>query len=144
VIPNNTILETTLNESLNSRATQQNDRFTLTVNSPSQYQGAVIEGHVSSTDQSGRLTGRTRMTLNFDQVRLPDGGSYPFAGYLTSVRNRNGDVLQVDNEGTIQSGNQTTQTEERAAIGTGIGAIIGAIAGGGKGAAIGAILGAGI
>ena len=143
VIPNNTILETTLNESLTSRATQQNDRFTLTVNSPSQYQGAVIEGHVSSTDQSGRLTGRTRMTLSFDQVRLPDGGTYPFAGYLTEVRSRNGNSLQVDNEGTIQSGNQTTKTEERAAIGTGIGAIIGAIAGGGKGAAIGALLGAG-
>jgi hypothetical protein len=142
-IPSNTILETTLNESLTSRATQPNDRFTLTVNSPSQYQGAVIEGHVSSTNQSGRLTGRTRMTLSFDQVRLPDGGSYPFAGYLISVRTGNGNVLQVDNEGTIQSGNQTTKTEERAAIGTGIGAIIGAIAGGGKGAAIGAILGAG-
>ena len=143
VIPSNTILETTLNEFLSSRGTQPNDRFTLTVNSPSQYQGAVIEGHVSSTDQSGRLTGRTRMTLSFDQVRLPNGGTYPFAGYLTAVRNTNGDVLQVDNEGTIQSGNQTTRTEERAAIGTGIGAIIGAIAGGGKGAAIGALLGAG-
>jgi hypothetical protein len=143
VIPNNTILETTLNESLTSRVTQQNDRFALNVNSPSQYQGAVIEGHVTSIDQSGRLTGRTRMTLSFDQVRLPDGGTYPFAGYLTEVRSRNGNVLQVDNEGTIQSGNQTTRTEERAAIGTGIGAIIGAIAGGGKGAAIGALLGAG-
>ena len=143
VIPNNTILETTLNEALTSRATQQNERFTLTVNSPSQYQGAVIEGHVASINQSGKLTGRTRMTLSFDQVRLPDGGTYPFAGYLTQVRSRNGNVLQVDNEGTIQSGNQTTRTEERAAIGTGIGAIIGAIAGGGKGAAIGALLGAG-
>ena len=143
VIPNNTILETTLNESLTSRSAQQNDRFTLTVNSPSQYQGTVIEGHVSSTDQSGRLTGRTRMTLSFDQIRLPNGGTYPFAGYLTAVRSANGNVLKVDNEGTIQSGSQTTRTEERAAIGTGIGAIIGAIAGGGKGAAIGAILGAG-
>jgi len=49
----------------------------------------------------------------------------------------------VDNEGTVRDSNQTTQTEQRAAIGTAVGAIIGAIAGGGKGAAIGAILGAG-
>jgi hypothetical protein len=143
VIPAGTSLETTLNESLSSGATQQNDRFTLTVNSPSQYQGAVIEGHVSSIDQSGKLTGKTRMTLSFDQVRMPNGRSYQFAGYLTAVRAANGNVLQVDNEGTIQGRNQTTRTEERAAIGTGIGAIIGAIAGGGKGAAIGAVLGAG-
>jgi outer membrane lipoprotein SlyB len=43
----------------------------------------------------------------------------------------------------VRDQNQTTQTEQRAAIGTAVGAIIGAIAGGGKGAAIGAILGAG-
>jgi hypothetical protein len=143
VIPNNTTLEATLNESLSSNATQQNDRFTLTVNSPNQYQGAVIEGHVSSIDQSGRLTGRSRMTMSFDQIRLSNGRNYPFAGYLTTVHSANGNALQVDNEGTVQGGSQTTRTEERAAIGTGIGAIIGAIAGGGKGAVIGALVGAG-
>jgi hypothetical protein len=59
------------------------------------------------------------------------------------VRSANGNVLKVDNEGTIQSGSQTTRTEERAAIGTDIGAIIEGIAGGGKGAVIGALPGAG-
>lgn len=143
VIPNGTTLVTTLNEPLTSNTTQQNDRFTLTVNSPAQYQGDVIEGHVSRIDQSGKLTGRTKMSLSFDQIRLASGGTYPFAGYLTSVRTSDGQTLRVDNEGTVQGGNQTTKTEERAAIGTGIGAIIGAIAGGGKGAVIGAVLGAG-
>lgn len=143
VIPNGTTLVTTLNEPLTSNTTQQNDRFTLTVNSPSRYQGDVIEGHVSRIDQSGKLTGRTQMSLSFDQIRLSNSGTYPFAGYLTSVRTSDGQTLRVDNEGTVQGGNQTTKTEERAAIGTGIGAIIGAIAGGGKGAAIGAVLGAG-
>ncbi len=52
--------------------------------------------------------------------------------------------MRVDNEGNVERSNsQTRKTEERTAIGTGAGAIIGAIAGGGKGAAIGAILGAG-
>jgi hypothetical protein len=143
VVPNGTILVTSLNELLASDTSQQNDRFTLTVNSPRQYQGDVIEGHVSTIDKSGKLTGKTQMTLSFDQIRLANGATYPFAGYLTSVRTTDGKTLRVNNEGTVQGGNQTTKTEERAAIGTGIGAIIGAIAGGGKGALIGGILGAG-
>jgi hypothetical protein len=50
--------------------------------------------------------------------------------------------LKVDNEGSAQGSNQTTQTIQRAGIATAVGAIIGAIAGGGKGAAIGGIIGA--
>ncbi len=62
---------------------------------------------------------------------------------LETVTPRNGQSVRVDTEGMIRDQNQTTRTEERAAIGTAVGAIIGAIAGGGKGAAIGAVLGAG-
>ncbi|HKC62264.1 MAG TPA: YMGG-like glycine zipper-containing protein, partial [Pyrinomonadaceae bacterium] len=69
--------------------------------------------------------------------------TYRFAGIAESVRALNGETVSVDNEGAVRDRNQTTQTEQRAAIGTAVGAIIGAIAGGGKGAAIGAILGAG-
>jgi phage tail tape-measure protein len=83
------------------------------------------------------------MTLNFDTIRLRDGGSYRFAGILESVRTTQGDTVRVDNEGSVRDTSQTTKTEQRAAIGTAVGAIIGAIAGGGKGAAIGAIVGAG-
>jgi hypothetical protein len=50
----------------------------------------------------------------------------------------NGDTVKVDNEGSAQGSNQTTQTIQRAGIGT----AVGAIAGGGKGAAIGGIIGA--
>lgn len=83
------------------------------------------------------------MTLNFDSIRLRDGRSYRFAGLLESVRNADGDIVRVDNEGSIRDDDQTNKTVQRTAIGTAVGAIIGAIAGGGKGAAIGAIVGAG-
>ena len=59
------------------------------------------------------------------------------------MRTSNGETVNVDNEGSVRDNNQTTKTEERAAIGTAVGAIIGALAGGGKGAAIGAVVGAG-
>ena len=131
-----------LNNDLTTKQAKQGDRFTMTVREPRQYEGAVIEGTVATVDQGGRLTGRSAMTLNFDTIRLRNGQSYSFAGILTSVRTLNGDTVKVDNEGSAQGDNQTTQTVTRAGVGTAIGAIIGAIAGGGKGAAIGGIIGA--
>jgi hypothetical protein len=131
-----------LNNDLTTKQAKQGDRFNMTVREPGQYEGAVIEGTVGSVTQGGSLTGRSGMTLNFDTMRLRNGQTYRFAGTLSSVRTLNGDTIKVDNEGSAQGDNQTTQTVTRAAIGTAIGAIIGAIAGGGKGAAIGGIIGA--
>lgn len=131
-----------LNNDLSTKQAKQGDRFTLTVHDNGQYEGAVIEGTVASVNQGGSLTGRSGMSLNFESIRLRNGQTYRFAGILTGVRTLNGDSVKVDNEGSAQGDNQTTQTVTRAGIGTAIGAIIGAIAGGGKGAAIGGIIGA--
>ena len=82
------------------------------------------------------------MNLSFDRIRY-NGQVYRFAGFVESVEDADGDT-RVDNEGNVENEKtQTRRTGERAAVGTGVGAIIGAIAGGGKGAAIGAIVGAG-
>ena len=143
LIPNGTQLNARLEGNLTTRASQSGDRFTMTVTSPYQYRGAVIEGHVGSADNSGRLSGRANITLNFDSIRMTDGRSYRFAGIVDSVRAMNGDTVSVNNEGTIRDTNQTTKTATRAGIGAVIGAIIGAVAGGGQGAAIGATVGAG-
>jgi hypothetical protein len=142
IMPDGETVVAVLNNALTTKQTKQGDRFTMTVRKPDQYEGAVIEGTVGSVDQGGRLTGRSGMMLNFDTIRLLNGQTYRFAGILTSVQTLNGDTVKVDNEGSAQGDNQTTQTLERAGIGTAIGAIIGAVAGGGKGAAIGGIIGA--
>src|SRR5687767_10907001 len=131
-----------LNNDLTTKNTRQGDRFTMTVREPGEYDGAVIEGTVATVTQSGTLTGRSGMTLNFDSIRLRNGQTYRFAGTLSGVRNANGETVRIDNEGSAQGDNQTTQTVTRTGIGTAIGAIIGAVAGGGKGAAIGAAIGA--
>jgi hypothetical protein len=144
VVPDGTQLMATLNDNLTTRDSRENDRFTMTVTSPSQYDGATIEGYVTGVNRSGRVTGRSAMTFNFERIRLRNGSTYRFAGFVDSVRTANGENVRVDNEGTVQEGdNRTTTTVKRAAIGTAVGAIIGAIAGGGKGAAIGAAIGAG-
>ncbi|MCU1263860.1 MAG: hypothetical protein JWM21_178 [Acidobacteria bacterium] len=132
-----------LNDPISTSTTRDGDTFTATVRSPTQYAGAVIEGHVSNIQRSGRVTGRSELTFSFDRIRLREGQSYRFAGILDSVRMPNGDSAKIDNEGAIQEDSQSQKTVQRTAIGTAVGAIIGAIAGGGKGAAIGAVVGAG-
>ncbi len=142
-IPSGTTLITVLNNELSTGRAQENERFTLTVREPAQFEGATIEGYVSNVNRSGRVSGRSELTFNFDSIRLRDGSTYRFSGWVETVRTPTGETVRVDNEGAVRDESQTNRTVQRAAIGTAVGAIIGAIAGGGKGAAIGAVVGAG-
>jgi len=142
-IPSGTRMTAVLNNLVTSRATQVGDRFTMNVTSPDIYRGATIEGRVAQIDNSGRVSGRANVSLEFDSIRMRDGRSYRFAGVIDSVRTLNGDTVSVNNEGTVRDNNQTKKTVTRAGVGAALGALIGAIAGGGSGAAIGAAVGAG-
>lgn len=145
-IPDGTQFVATLNDDLSTAQSNKGDRFTLTVRSPGQYNGAIIEGYVSRLDRGGPFSGRSEMTLDFSQIRLRDGRTASFAGFIESVRALDGEDVRVDREAATtveESDSRTNRTAQRAAIGAAVGAIIGAIAGGGKGAAIGAAIGAG-
>jgi hypothetical protein len=143
VVQNNTKITAVLRNAIDTKVSQNGDRFQLEVTSPSQFRGAIIEGRIANTNQSGRVSGRANLSMEFDTIRLTNGQTYRFAGFIDSVRAANGDNVQVNNEGTVRDSNQTTKTVTRAGIGAALGAIIGAIAGGGQGAAIGAAVGAG-
>jgi YMGG-like Gly-zipper len=143
VIPNGTQIVAVLNNDLSTQNIREGERFTMTVRSPGEYDGATIEGSVISINRGGRVTGRSEITMDFDTIRFRDGRTNQFAGILESVRTPSGEVVRVDNEGAVRDSDQTNKTVTRTAIGTAVGAIIGAIAGGGKGAAIGAVVGAG-
>lgn len=147
VIPSGTQFVATLNQDLTSARNREGDRFTMTVRAPAQYEGATIEGYVSRIDAGGRISGRSEMALDFQQIRLRDGRTAGFSGAIESVRPTGGEEVRVDAEGSggsiQENDSQTNRTAQRAAIGAAVGAIIGAIARGGKGAAIGAAIGAG-
>ena len=133
-----------LDTDLSSETTRVEDPYTMTVQSPSQYQGAVVHGIVSSVSESGRLTGHAGMTLALETIRLRDGRTQRFDGTIESVRTPGGETLRVDQAGVIDDGDsQTATTVQRGAIGAALGAVIGAIADGATGAAIGAAIGAG-
>jgi hypothetical protein len=143
IVPNGTVITAVLDNNVTTKVSQNNDRFKLTVQSPSDYRGAVIEGYLSGINRSGKVTGRSQITFNFERITLRSGETYEFAGYLQGVTDLNGKQVKIDTEGTAQGDSQTKETVKRGGIGAGLGAIIGAIAGGGKGAAIGAIIGGG-
>ena len=143
IVANGTILTGTLENDIDTKVSQTGDRFRMTVNAPDQYRGAVVEGYLTDIDRSGRVSGNSKITFNFERIRLANGQTYDFAGFLQSVTDENGKTVKVDTEGTAKGDSQTKETIKRGGIGAGIGAIIGAIAGGGKGAAIGAVIGGG-
>ena len=142
IIPNSTRMTATLDTPLSTKTIGSTDRFSMTVTSPSQYYGSIIEGRVIG-EKSGVVSGRANLSLSFDTIRMPNGSTHRFAGIVEQVRKPNGDVVSVNNEGAVRDSNQTTKTVTRAGIGAVLGAVIGAIAGGGQGAAIGAGVGAG-
>jgi hypothetical protein len=135
-----------LNNDLSTSRSREGDPFTMTVRQPSIFEGAILEGRVSRIDRSGPFTGRAEMSLSFERIRLRDGRTADFTGFIESVRTLDGEEVRVDNEsGTSveENDSQSNRTAQRVAIGSAVGAIIGAIAGGSKGAAIGAAIGAG-
>lgn len=141
-IPNGTRLTTTLQNRIATNVSQAGDRFTLEVTSPNQYRGAIITGRIAQAESSGRVSGRANLAMEFESIRYRNR-TYSFAGVIDSAREADGDVININNEGSVRDGNQTTRTVTRAGIGAALGALIGAIAGGGQGAAIGAGVGAG-
>jgi hypothetical protein len=63
VIPDGTQVVAVLNNDLSTQNVREGDRFTMTVRSPGQYDGATIEGSVLNVSRGGRITGRSEMTL---------------------------------------------------------------------------------
>lgn len=143
IVPNGTVITGTLENEINTKISQNNDRFRMTVQSPDEFRGATIEGYISGVGRSGKVTGRSNVTLNFERITLRNGQTYDFAGFLQSVKDASGKEVKVDTEGAAKGQSQTKESAKRGGIGAGIGAVIGAIAGGVKGAAIGAIIGGG-
>lgn len=143
IVPNGARVSGVLENPIDTKVSQNNDRFRLTVQSPDEFRGAIIEGYISGVGRSGQVSGRSNVTFNFTKITLRDGKAYDFAGTLQGIKDTQGKEVKIDAEGTAKGDSQTKETVKRGGIGAGAGAIIGAIIGGGKGAAIGAVIGGG-
>ena len=139
-IPNGTELRIRLSSPISTKTGRVGDTFTATVVQPSTYESATVEGHIATLNKSGRVTGKTEVGLAFDSVTTSDGGFARIDGELVRVYESES-VKRVDEEGRVETGSRTRDTEVRGGVGAVAGAIIGGIVGGGKGALIGLIVG---
>ena len=89
--------------------------------------GAMIHGTLSDVQDSGKIKGRARMTLNYEEIEDARGQMHRISAQPL----------------TLQADSNTKGDVEKIAAGGVLGAIIGGIAGGKKGALIGAGAGAG-
>jgi hypothetical protein len=141
LVEEGTVLVGRLDTGLGNRTSHQGDRFSMTVDSPAQFRGAVIDGLVAKVNGSNR-PGRSDLLFDFDRIRLRDGRTSAFEGFLREVRTPDGTTVPIDVEGVARTGQAPSgDPVQRGALGATFGAIIGAIAGGGKGAVIGAVVG---
>lgn len=141
VIARGTEMKIRLGSEIDTKKSQDGDRFTATVVDPSRFAEARVEGHIARVQQSGKLKGKTAVSLVFDRINFANGASSPLSAQVVRVYGEDS-AKNVSEEGEISSGSKGKTTTTRTAGGAAAGAAIGAIAGGGKGAAIGALIGA--
>lgn len=144
-IPADTVMRIELLTNLSTDTTQKGDRFEARVIEPAEFQGAMIQGHVSRVKRPGKVKGNAELQLTFDQISM--GGQWTnFKAIVIEVEDMNGPqgVGKVDEEGGVEGKDRTKDDVAKIGASTGVGAILGAIIGGGKGAAIGAAIGASV
>jgi outer membrane lipoprotein SlyB len=139
-IPNGTELRIRLSSPISTKDGRVGDKFKATVVTPSTYETATVDGHISTLNKSGRVSGKTEVGLAFDTLTLSDGRQTRIDADLVKVYESE-HVKKVDEEGRVETGSRTRDTEVRGGVGAVAGAVIGGIVGGGKGAIIGAIVG---
>lgn len=132
VIPEGTSLVVRLIDDVDSQRDKAGQTYRASIDEPVILdgqtvipQGADVTARLVELKESGKLTGRTELTLDLDSITV-DGRTIELATAGVSQ----------------QSESRTRETVTRSGGGAALGAIIGAIAGGGKGAAIGAATGA--
>jgi hypothetical protein len=120
-------------DSVDSEVNRVGQTFAASLDEPVMVNGQTVVPRGSDVlvklvndEQSGKLTGRTELTLDVVSIKVD--------GKLVDVNTQ---------EVTQASESRTGSTAKRAGGGAALGAIIGAIAGGGRGAAVGAAAGAG-
>lgn len=132
-IPDGTVLQVRMIDSVDSKSNQPGDRFRATLDAPITLddkvivpQGADLEGRVAELKGAGKFSGKPAIALELTALSV-NGRRYSLH------------TNQYAREGSSRGKN----TAEKVGGGAALGAIIGAIAGGGKGAAIGGVVGAG-
>ncbi len=134
LLPSQSVITGTLEQSINSKSSQVGDPFVLDVQGPypaddQRYQGAKVYGHVATVTHAGG-THKGSVNLAFDRLTLMDG----------TTASLQGQVLSVDAQGN--RANTTTKAIVGGVVGQILGNYVGKHIGTDVGGAVGAIGGA--
>ena len=137
-------LQGQLSAPISTRTSNTNDRFTVLVNSPPQYEGAILNGRITQVNapQRGMGKGKPSIGFQFDSITVNNATS-PIGAELETVSNSKG-VKGVDEEGRAVGSTSNKKRVLSTFIGAGLGAAIGATQGAqaaAKGAAVGGAAG---
>ncbi len=132
--------------SVSTRTAQEGDYVYLRTASPIATGGTIVvpvgsyvQGVVTHSKRSGRVTGRAEIAIRLDTLTLPGGKAFKVAPHLASVEAGESDQRAERTENGVKQGGTKMQDAARIAILAGGGASIGGIADRGwKGAGIGA------
>jgi len=147
-VPAGTVIPIVLTAFLNTRGTQVGDRFYADTTYPVWIQqklviprGSTVRGTVTDVVRPGKIKGKGRLAVRFDDILLPNGVSREMVASFRGLHgpgderiDRKSETVEQGGTGGVDAGEVVGSTSQ--------GAIIGAIAGGGKGAGIGAGAGA--
>ena len=151
IVPEGTVLPIVLTEYLNTRNSQIGDVFYADTTYPIWIQqrlvipkGSTIRGTVTDVVRPGKIRGKGRLAVRFDDILLPNGVRRDLIASFRGIHGPGDESLSRDSE-TVTAGGSKGE-DAGTVIGTSSqGAIIGAVAGrSGAGAAIGAGAGAAV
>ena len=145
-IPQGTHVLLQMVNSVSTRTAQEGDYVYLRTSSPIALDGAIavpagsyVQGVVTHSKRSGRVTGRAEIAIRLDTLTLPGGKAFKVSPHLASVDAGGTDQKVERTENGVKQGGSKMQDAARIAILAGAGASIGGIADRSiRGAAIGA------
>src|SRR5512133_2052820 len=108
-VPDGMRIVAVLDTSLSTRTSRDGERFSMSVRSPDEYQGARIDGVIARVTPYGR-DHDADMQIDFDAIRLRDGQTSGFDAVLETVRTPGGATLRVDASGNLPDPNRTSAT----------------------------------
>ncbi len=148
IVPEGTVIPIVLTSYLNTRSTQAGDIVYCDTHYPVWIQqrlviprGSAIRGTVTEVVRPGRIKGKGRIAIRFDDILLPNGVKRDIVASFRGIHGPGDENVDRPSETVSAGSSKGTDVENVVAMGS-QGAIIGVIAGRGSGAAIGAGVGA--
>jgi hypothetical protein len=146
-IPTGTVIPIVLTAYLNSRSSQVGDTVYADTTYPIWIQqrlaipkGSTIRGTVTEVLRPGRIKGKARIAVRFDDILLPNGIKRDLVASFRGIHGSGEETVDRKSETVTAGGSGGTDAKTVAGT-TSQGAIIGAIGGGGKGALAGGAIG---